>query len=185
MVFENVDFYSALDWFEGIGGFDIVLPFLLIFTIIFALLQKIQIFDKKNINVLISLIIAFFLVIQKGLVEVIQGFLPRVSMIVLVVFMFLLVLGIFTGGSVLGGKLTAIAGILSIIAIFWALGYSFGWNVPLSDWFTQEDVAILIVIGVFVLVIWLIVKEGGEKKGIGKRVGGFLEDLSKEFGKSK
>ena len=53
MVFENVDFYSMLDWFGGVGGFDIILPFLLIFTITFAILQKIKLFgEKRNIDMI-------------------------------------------------------------------------------------------------------------------------------------
>ena len=174
MVFENVDFYSLLNWFEGAGGFDIILPFLLIFTITFAILQKIKLFgEKRNIDMIISLIIAFFLIIQKGFVEVIQGFLPRVSMAVLVFLMLLLVVGIFVGGTEWTGSLLAIAVIVAIITVFWALGAAVGWNVPYLDKFTEQDVAVLITVGVFLLVIWLIVREPNKGQG------GFWKSLEK------
>ena len=177
MVFENVDFYSLMDWFEGAGGFDIILPFLLIFTITFAILQKIKLFgEKRNIDMIISLIIAFFLIIQKGFVQIIQGFLPRVSMAVLVFLMLLLVVGIFVGGSEWTGSLLGIAVIVAIITVFWALGAALGWNVPYLDKFTEQDVAVLITIGVFLLVIWLIVREPKEGKGFWKN----LENLAKQ-----
>ena len=178
MVFENVDFYSLMDWFAGAGGFDIILPFLLIFTVTFAILQKVKLFgEKKNIDAIISLIIAFFLVIQQGLVTVMQGFLPRVSMAILVFLMVLLVVGIFVGGSEWTGSLLGIAVIVAIVTVFWALGASLGWNVPYLDAFTEQDIAVLITIGVFLLVIWLIVREPKQQGG-----GGFwknLENLAK------
>ena len=67
MVFENVDFYSLMDWFEGAGGFDIILPFLLIFTITFAILQKIKLFgEKRNIDMMVLLSIYLMIIpIQK------------------------------------------------------------------------------------------------------------------------
>ena len=50
--------------FENFGLFDVALPFLLIFTLFFAILEKISLFgkDKTNINVIVSLVIAFFVI---------------------------------------------------------------------------------------------------------------------------
>lgn len=177
MVFENVDFYNWLNWFEGVGGFDIILPFLLIFAVTFAILQKIKLFgvdDKsRKIDMIISLIIAFFLVMQQELVAVIQGFLPRVSMLILVLLMILLVVGIFAGGAEWGGSISGLAVIVAIVGVLWAIGASLKWNVPFLDLFTEQDVAVIIVIGIFVLVIWLIVKEPREDdKGISKALEG-------------
>lgn len=180
MVFENVDFYSLLNWFEGIGGFDIILPFLLIFTITFAILQKIKLFgDKKQIDVVVSLIIALFLIIQKGFVKVIQGFLPRVSMIVLVFIMLLLVIGIFIGSGEWASSAMGLGVIIGFISVLWAIGAALEWNVPFIDLFTEQDIAILIIMGVFILVIWLIVKEPSQKKSLGKA----LEEFGKAFKK--
>jgi len=173
MVFEGVNFYNWLNWFEGVGGFDIILPFLLIFTITFAILQKIKLFGNdtkaRKVDMVVGLIIGFFLVMQQGLVQVIQGFLPRVSMLILVFLMVLLVVGIFAGGSEWGGSISGLAVIVSIIGVLWAIGASLKWNVPFLDLFTEQDIAVIIVICVFVLVIWLIVKEpGADNKGLGK-----------------
>lgn len=182
----DIDIYSMMNWFDSIGGFDIILPFLLIFTVCFAILQKIKLFgepDKsKPFNLVISLVIAFFLVIQEGLVAIIHGFLPRVAMLILVMLMILLITGIFAGGAEWSGSLLGIAAIISIIAVLWAIAASAGWSVPLLDWFTEQDVAVLIVIGVFVLVIWLIVKEPGKKeghKGLGDWLKSFGEQVKK------
>jgi len=179
-MFENIDFYNWLNWFEGVGGFDIILPFLLIFAITFAILQKIKLFGNdgksRKIDMIIGLIIAFFLIMQQELVAVIQGFLPRVSMLILVLLMILLVVGIFAGGAEWGGSISGLAVIVSIIGVLWAIGASLKWNVPFLELFTEQDVAVIIVICVFVLVIWLIVKEPTQGQ---KGVASALERLGK------
>ncbi|MBU2640107.1 MAG: hypothetical protein KKG75_05395 [Nanoarchaeota archaeon] len=182
MVLETIDFVDFISWFEGIGGFDIILPFLLIFAITFAILDKIKVFEKKNINTIIAIIVAFFLIMQRDAVLLIQGFLPRVSMIVLTILMVLLVAGAFGFGF--GDSWQGLSVIIAIVSILWALGASVGWDVPWLNWFTDQDVAILLIVGIFVLVIWFIIKEpkteneGGALKGIGS----FISSLGKSVG---
>ena len=186
MVFENIDFVNFISWFEGIGGFDIILPFLLIFAITFAILDKIGIFEKANINTVIAVISAFFLVMQRSAVELIQNFLPRVSMVVLTIIMLLLVVGAFGFGL---GESTwqGLSVIVAIASIIWALGASLNWDVPWLDWFTEQDVAILMIVGIFILVIWLIVREKPENKpGFFKTLGDSIQKLGGPIGgKSK
>lgn len=179
MVVENIDLSGFLSWFESIGGFDVILPFLLIFAISFAILDKVKLLgDKKNINVIVSIILAFFLVLQQDLVFVIQGFLPRVSMLILSLIMVLLVVGSF--GFPVGESWRGLSVIIAIIGVLWALGASLNWNVPALDYFTDQDIAVLLIIGIFFLVIWFIVKEPRtpEGAGIGGKIGDFLKGFA-------
>jgi|SRR3989344_1750649 len=178
-LFENVDFNSVIDSFADIGGFDVVLPFILVFAVVFAILRKIRLFgDNKNVDAIVSLILAAFLISSTEIVNILTGFLPRVSMIVLVLLMLILVVGIFSGGSEWGGGWLFIGAIVAIGAVLWALGAAADWDVPLIEEMTEQDVGTLIVIGVFVLVIWLIVREPGQG-GQGKSIGNRFEDLVK------
>src|SRR3989344_4760198 len=103
-LFENIDFNDVVGSFSDVGGFDVVLPFLLVFAVTFAVLRKIKLFgENKNVDAIVSLILAAFLVSSTRIIEVLVGFLPRVSMIVLVLLMLILVVGIFSGGSEWGG----------------------------------------------------------------------------------
>jgi hypothetical protein len=183
MVFENLDFYGFMSWFEGIGGFDIILPFLLIFAITFAILDKVKIFDKKNINAVISVILGFFLVTQGEAVLLIQSFLPRISMIVLSMIMLLLVAGTF-GFSEFGDAWKSLSVIVAIISVAWALGASAGWDVPLAGWFDDQDIAILLMVGVFVAVIWFIVKEPKDPSKSGG-IGDAFKSFNDMFGLTK
>ena len=187
-VFTGVDFYAMFNWLENVGAFDIVLPFLLVFAITFALLQKINLFGKddndnkgKRISAIVAVVMAFFLVSQTTLVDLIKDFLPRVSMIILVLLMLLLVVGVFVKSSEWGDNLLSIGVVVSILLVIWAIGAAAGWNVPLIDQITEQDIAVLLMVGVFVLVIWLIVRKpgnAGDDGGISK----FLKGLIKKGG---
>ena len=85
-LFGDLDFNSFVDWFATAGGFDVLLPFLLVFTIVFAILEKTNILgeDKKNFNVIIALVIGALLVSQTALVEIINLFIPRVSLFIVI-----------------------------------------------------------------------------------------------------
>ncbi len=177
-LFENIDFNDIVDSFSDVGGFEVILPFLLVFAVTFAILRKIKLFgENKNVDAIVSFILAAFLVSSTAVVNILTGFLPRVSMIVLVLLMLILVVGIFSGGSEWGGGWLFFGAVIAILSVLWALGAAAEWNVPLVGEITEQDVGTLIIVGVFVLVIWLIVREPSDKSK--PSAVNFLENLVK------
>ena len=176
-LFGDLDFNSFVDWFDTAGGFDVLLPFLLVFTIVFAVLEKTRILgeDKKNFNVIIALVVGALLVSQTALVEIINLFIPRVSLFIVIGLMLMLLIGLFGGGGEWTGFMFSIAAIVSVIGIIWALLPTY-YSADLPNWFQLEDQdkAVLLTIFVFILVIWYVTKEPG--RGTGPNV---LESLGK------
>ena len=90
-------FREVIEFFDTIGVFDVVLPFLLVFTIVFALLERTKVFGvddidgkkytKKNLNSVAAFVIAFLVVASSELV----GIITKVSSN-FVVLLFLIVL---------------------------------------------------------------------------------------------
>ena len=80
----SFNFGDIVSQFQQMGVYEYFLPFLLIFAIIFAILEKTKILgkDKTNVNVLVSIIIGLLLIVQQGIVATINLFLPRVSLII-------------------------------------------------------------------------------------------------------
>lgn len=173
MVLEQIDLMGAVYWFENIGGFDVILPFLLVFTLVFALMEKVKLFGekRKNVHVIVALVAGFLVVSQPDLVYLIQGFIPRVSMTILIILMGLLVMGMFgLKGEKFEGWGLGVAVIIAVVAILWSLSAAtsaYYW--PLYDILTPQDIAWLIAIGVFILVMWLIVKEPKAETDVGKK----------------
>jgi len=96
-------FRGTLDFLGELGVFDVVLPFLLVFTIVFALLEKTRVFgtdkvgdteySKKPLNSLASFVIAFFVIASSRLVEIITQISANVVVLILASTFFLLLAG--------------------------------------------------------------------------------------------
>jgi len=98
-------FRGVITFFEEIGLFDVVLPFLLVFVIVFAILEKTRIFgteevqgqkySKKNLNAVAAFVIAFFVIASARLVEILQIVSSQVVILLVAVIFFLLLIGTF------------------------------------------------------------------------------------------
>ena len=76
MVSEGFDFNAFMGTLDSIGFYTVALPFLLIFTIVFAMLEKIKLFgpQSRKFNMLIALVMAFLVIRVQSLVETINTF---------------------------------------------------------------------------------------------------------------
>jgi hypothetical protein len=96
---------NVISFFERIGIYDVVLPFLLTFTIVFAIFEKSKIlgtekiedkeYPKKNLNAMAAFVIAFMVVASGKLVETITRVSSNVVVLVLLGVFYLLLVGTF------------------------------------------------------------------------------------------
>ncbi len=189
-----VDLFQTL---ESYGLTDALLPFLLIFTIIFAMLQKTNILGagKKNFNVMVAFVIASMVVIphitgsypgRYDLVEILNTALPDVSIVVVAVVMGLLLIGLFGGEATwMGGSLSGIVAIIAFGAIVYIFGAAAGWwdNIGLR-WWDQDVIALVVVILVFAIVIWYVTKDDApaDKAAKGMKLVEHFGDMFKKGG---
>ena len=174
---------DAVTLLQDFGFFDVILPFLLVFTIVFGILEKTKIFGteehggkqytKKNINAMVAFVIAFFVLAAKEIVASLQQSLPMVSLILVAIICFLMLIGSFASGKEEFNFLTLFKGwqgflaglfFLSVIAIFFQ---SFGWLDPIIDYVTGrgQDVFIVIVfLGIVGSVVYFVFNAGSEEK---------------------
>lgn len=102
---EESAFRGMVGFLNKLGVYDVILPFLLVFTIIFAILEKTKIFGidkvdgrdipKKNINAMIAFVIAFLVIASTKLVAVINEVMANVVLLVILGVCFLLLVGVF------------------------------------------------------------------------------------------
>ena len=68
-------FRESIEFLAKLGVYDVVLPFLLVFTIVFAILDKTKMlgvekgkddreYTKKNLNAMIAFVMGFFVVVD-------------------------------------------------------------------------------------------------------------------------
>ncbi len=155
---------------ESWGLTDAILPFILIFTVIFAILQKAKIFgaESKKYNVVFSLVVALLVVIPHitgryppgaDVVEIMNSAIPSISVLIIAVIMFLVLAGIFfepTGGGWVSGLVL----LMSIVAVIWIFGKAAGWWFGMPFWLNDPDVqALVVIILVFGIIIWFVTSE--------------------------
>jgi len=102
MAFTFEDFVYTLD--RG-GVSDILLPFDLIFTLVYASLKKIKFLgDKQGVNVTVALVMSLTVVILhvtnrypagKDVIDIINAAIPNIMLVAIGVILFLLVVGLF------------------------------------------------------------------------------------------
>lgn len=98
-------FRGTFSFLEKIGVLDVVLPFLLVFTIMFAILEKTRVFGtevvegkhytKKNLNSLAAFVVAFLTVASSRLVEALTQISANVVVLLFASVFFLMLVGSF------------------------------------------------------------------------------------------
>ncbi|MEK6941019.1 MAG: hypothetical protein AABW49_03915 [Nanoarchaeota archaeon] len=161
---------NAVQFLKDFGFFDVVLPFLFIFALVFAVLEKTKIFGTvkegdeqkplQRVNAMIAFVIALFFVAVPSLVQTIKISLPQIALLLIVIVTFLMLIGsLATGANPL--DLTAdsykwwkrflyLIILLSVSAIFLN---SFGWLDPILDYIVDEWQDTFIVSMVFLIII--------------------------------
>jgi uncharacterized membrane protein YozB (DUF420 family) len=185
------DIIIALD---NIGLRDVLLPFILIFAIVFAVLSNINLFgkDKKNINVVIALVLALTVVIPHvtgtyppggDVVDIMNKAMPNVSLIIVAVIMLLLLVGVwgikFTGeGSSFKG-IIAFASIGIVVYLFGSAAGWFGNSMFIRMTANPETVAVVVALLIFGIIIFAITSEPKDPNSKN-----FLGSMMKDFNDS-
>ena len=164
----------VLSLFEQPLFANIILPFLLVFTIVFAVLQKTKLLgqDNKAIDVIISLVIGIVFIGVPAVAGVTIKFIPIVAVIVVLIFGLMLMFGIsgisqgegaFQFHSGIKITLGIVIGIAFIITILWATG-TLQYIIAVKEkWWASQLWQTLIFIGLLVGVIIALVVKGKNK----------------------
>jgi len=107
---------------------NVILPFLLIFVVIFAILEKTKLLgeDKRNANLLVALIIGILFVGVQTAVGITIKMIPVVAVLIMILLCFYLIFGlIYSGAPSLRGlhiALGVVFAVAFIIVVLWSAG---------------------------------------------------------------
>jgi len=177
-------FEELMRQWESIGVFDIILPLLLIFTVVYAILDRTKIFgkDKSAINAIIALTIAFFTIQNVAVTSFFKILLSQVAFGLI-----FLISAVLLTALVLGHKsnhvwrmLMMILGFLVFIWIFSRAAteyqnyygvYAFGWFT--SDWWAMNAPYVILFI-VIAIVVGVVIASSSKQKTP-------IEDIAKKL----
>lgn len=164
-------FSNFVYWLDYWGVREIILPFILIFTIFFAVLQRIHLFGAKDkkYNLAISLAISLLVVIPHAtgmypadtdVVNIINDAIPEVALLVIVVVLLLMMLGLGFGrayGYNVTGWIALIAGAILVMIFLSSVT-----TLPILSYIDPSIQALIVILLVFGLVIWFVTREPQE-----------------------
>jgi len=150
------------DW-EYMGVFEYVLPFLLIFAVVFGILHKSQIIgEHRGINMVIALAIAMLAITSLPLREFFRVLFPYAGVGLAILLVGLILTGLFFGGKEADRwwKITffSIGMFIAVIVVLSALSSYTAWG--LGNWWWQEYLNSIIVGAVVIGLILLVVLAG-------------------------
>jgi hypothetical protein len=175
-------------------GIHVLLTFLLVFTLVYAILQKTKILgEKKNFNVAISLVLAMLVILDpyKTVINLIAKAIPNLSIWLVAILCFFLIIGLFGGTST--WKNNIFSGWIAILAAIVVLGiflHSAGLimnltNIPGFGWLNDPQmVSTVIVLLTFIFIIWFVTKgDEGSDFSLSKSLGELADNFTKGDGK--
>ena len=178
-------FRGTLEFFDKLGVYDVVLPFLLVFTLVYALFEKTKVYGtvklegkeytRKNLNGMTAFVIAFFVVASTKLVALINEVLANTVLLLLLSVCFLLLAGSFHTGSkefFLEGKWKTFFMIIMFLGIVLIFLNALGWLQLIYEYlffkFNTIVVSSIVLVIVIVVFIMYVTKDpkskGGESK---------------------
>lgn len=157
--------FDIVDLINNPDVYNYALPFLLVFTLTFSILQKIKLLGKdeediRKYNAIVAFVLGFLVVRNQELIGMLHRFLPNISFFIVVILLTLVMIGLFLPNEYKGitGGLLNFMILVSVGLVFWALAAeNLGFRVPywLENWyynfFTDGNWIFLVIL---LVVIW-------------------------------
>ena len=153
-----------------------LLPFLLIFVVVFAILEKANVLgkEKHQINAIVALVIGLTVILFPGPREIIVTILPWLAVGVAVLLVFFILYGFFAGDLSEGGIpgwLKIVLGVLVGLFVIGIVSTVVGFNDVVVGWFQNwgsevflNIFMVLIVIGGIIWAVASSAKSGSDNK---------------------
>lgn len=162
-----VSITEVLNQWADIGVFSYVFPFLLIFAIVFGILQNLKIFGSdekktKGINAVISISLAFLALLNDYVSTFFATIFPRFGIAIAIFLVAIILLGFFFRPDDKGnwpGSVKWIGWVLALGVIIWAWnnwsnnflgGFGFGYFDSTMVW------SIVLLAGIVGLIAWIV-----------------------------
>ncbi|MFW6383648.1 MAG: hypothetical protein ACOCZQ_03305 [Nanoarchaeota archaeon] len=183
-------FAGSLEFFARLGIYDVLLPFLLTFTIFYAILERTQVLGteevngvettKKNLNAMVAFIVGFLVVATPKMVAVINEALPHFVLLILISISFLMLVGTFykeedlKGGVPISDNWKIFLTVISFIGVALIFAHSIpykgepwlevAWDYLINNFSSTAVSSVVMLLVVVGMMVWITrSKENGNK----------------------
>jgi hypothetical protein len=175
-----VDFNDVFRWMMDSGFYNSIIPFFLVFTIVFAFMQKVAVFGgrtgaHKKYNIVVALAIALIVIIPhvtnayprgQDPVEIFMTAIPGVALWIVAIMMGIILLATF-GLKLMpesGGNLNGFVTIVSFLIVGLIFAASAGWIPPdVLGWLGLRDSSVqmmVLIIAIIAIILFFVL--GGD-----------------------
>ena len=141
-----------------------IVSFLFVFAIVYGLLATARVMTQKNINIVIALVFAFFAASYAPFVSALEGIIPIVAILLVIVFILVVLKRLFwTEKKEERDALPIVVSLAAVLIVlwgFWDKVYAYFYR------FGVDPMNILWIIGIIVIVLifYAVYSHPGEKK---------------------
>ncbi|MDI3474113.1 MAG: hypothetical protein PWR30_436 [Candidatus Woesearchaeota archaeon] len=174
-------FSSAIELLDNLGAFDTLFPFLLIFTLVYAILERSKVLGadkdepKHNLNAMVAFVMAFLTIASPGIISFLNFMTVWIVVIFLtIVFLTFLIFAVNQDTEkAMKSKpfrITIVSVIVGLVILIFFIGfYQDKEAPPIGNWFldflNSEAFQLIIFLAVMLILVLIVVKGGGESKG--------------------
>jgi len=176
---QSYSFQRVMNQLTDLGLFDFILPFLLIFAVIFGVLSYMKMFgESRGVNVLIALVIGLLAIRWPVYTDFLNVISPKLGIGLVILLVLIILIGLFVpkgAKAVVGWILIGIGFIIFLVIIaqtYNILSPAYG-----GGFFNDEIIGYLILIGLLVGVVVAVVVGSQSQKSPVKKIGDALEGL--------
>ncbi|MCA9496960.1 MAG: hypothetical protein KC589_08490 [Nanoarchaeota archaeon] len=183
-----VDFRAIIDNLVDIGFYSVILPFFLVYVVVFAILEKADIFkggsasgrQVKNVNAVIAFVFALFVVASIKTVAVIESLILNIVLVIIFLLVTLILLGFIFGSDFhklfrnekgeIGGWVTWSIGLIVLfvaLSIFLSnLGFwdwLFDWWESTRTWGDETITTVVVLLLIGAVLYWITRSDSNDK----------------------
>jgi len=159
---------------------ETILPFLLMFTLVFAILEKTKILGdgKRQIDAIVSLAIALIFIAFGSATDIVVRMIPVLGIALVVILIFMILLGsMFQSGNfempdwlkIVVGILVAILVIATVLVLTGGLDYIINFIYGENSGILINGFLVLIIVGAILAVVFGKKGEDSQESGSGKK----------------
>lgn len=174
-------FSSAIELLDNLGAFDTLFPFLLIFTLVYAILERSKVLGsdkeepKHNLNAMVAFVMAFLTIASPSIISFLNFMTVWIVVIFLtIVFLTFLIFAVNQEAEKTmkskGFRITLVSIIAGLVVLIFFIGfYQDKEFPPIGNWFldflNSEAFQLIIFLVILAVLVLIVVKGGGESKG--------------------
>lgn len=171
---------NFISQWQQIGAFSYILPFLLLFALIFGLLTKMNLFqDNKGVNAIIAIVVSL-MALQFDLVpRFFSEIFPRLGVGLALILVAIILLGIFIPNERWSTYVFFVIGAIILIVIFFTTSEAVGWGGlwGFKNFIETMPVVVWWVVGVIIAIIVILQLKPKERE---HKPSKFMKDLFRE-----